>query len=176
MQVDVGGIKNHRLNVAERVIQTFKDHFVSVLATTDINFPLQLWDRLAPQVKNTLNMLRPSCINPNMLAYEAVHGPYDWNRFPLTPPGCKAVVYKSPEARTSWGSRGTNVWYVGLSLKNYLCNHYFIPETQAYWISSSSELFPQHCQVPFLMWNKHLQEVIDKLITTIHFFGVERVK
>jgi len=37
---------NHRVKVAERAIQTFKDHFVSTLATTDSNFPLQLWDRL----------------------------------------------------------------------------------------------------------------------------------
>ncbi len=66
--------RNNCINAAERAIQTFRDHIVSALATTNSNFPLQLWDRLAPQVKNTLNMLHPSCINPNMLAYEAVHG------------------------------------------------------------------------------------------------------
>jgi hypothetical protein len=114
---------NHCVNAAERAIQTFKDHFVSVLATTDSNFPLQLWDRLAPQAKNTLNMLCLSCINPNMLVYEAVHCPYDWNQFPLMPPGCKAVIYKSPEACTLWGSWGTNAWYVGSSLDHYQCNH-----------------------------------------------------
>jgi hypothetical protein len=91
---------NDRVNVTGRVIQTFKDHFVSALATTDSNFPLQLWDRLAPQVKNTLNMLCPLGINPNMSAYEAVHSPYAWNRFPLTPPGCKAVINEYPEAHT----------------------------------------------------------------------------
>jgi hypothetical protein len=35
---------NHRVNMAERAIQTFKAHFISALATTDSNFPLQLWD------------------------------------------------------------------------------------------------------------------------------------
>jgi hypothetical protein len=33
---------NHRVNAAERAIQTFKDHFISALATTDSEFPLQL--------------------------------------------------------------------------------------------------------------------------------------
>jgi hypothetical protein len=33
---------NHHVNAAERAIQTFKDHFVSALATTDSDFPLQL--------------------------------------------------------------------------------------------------------------------------------------
>ncbi len=41
---------NHRVNAAECAIQTFKDAFIAALATTDSNFPLQLWDRLMPQV------------------------------------------------------------------------------------------------------------------------------
>ncbi len=76
---------NHRVNAAERAIQTFKDHFVHALATNDSKFPLPLWDRLAPQVENALNMLRLLRINPKVLVYEAVHGPYVWNQFPLVP-------------------------------------------------------------------------------------------
>ena len=159
---------NHRVNAAERAIQTFKDHFVSALATTDSDFPLQLWDRLTQHVETTLNLLRPSRIDPSKSAYEALHGPYDWNRFPLAPPGCKAVIYEAPESRTSWGSRGTDAWYLGPSLDHYRCNHFFVPETRAYRISGSAELFPQHCQVPFLLWNEHLQEVVDELVTTLH--------
>jgi len=41
---------NHRVNAAERAIQTFKDAFIVALAMTNCNFPLQLWDKLAPQV------------------------------------------------------------------------------------------------------------------------------
>jgi hypothetical protein len=159
---------NHRVNAAERAVQMFKAHFIGALATTNSNFPLQLWDWLTPQVEATLNMLRPSCINPTMLAYEAVHGPYDWNRFPLAPPGCKAVIYEAPESQGSLASHGTNAWYVGPSQDHYRCNHFFVPDTRAYLVSGLAELFPQHCQVPFLMWNKHLQEVIDKLVTTVH--------
>jgi hypothetical protein len=33
---------NHKVNAAERAIQTFKDAFIVALATTDSNFPLQL--------------------------------------------------------------------------------------------------------------------------------------
>ncbi len=66
---------NHRFNVAERVIQMFKDHFISPLATTNSEFPLQLWDRLAPHVEASLNMLWPSRIDPTKLAYEVIHGP-----------------------------------------------------------------------------------------------------
>jgi hypothetical protein len=138
----------------------------SPLQQTDSKFPLQLWDCLTPQVENTLNMLRPLQINPAKLAYEAIHGHYDWNHYPLTPPGCKAVIYKSPKFRGSWGGRGTDTWYVGPFLDHCRCNHFFVPKTHAYRISGSAELFPQHCQVPFLMWNEHLQEVIDELVKT----------
>ena len=49
---------NHCINAAERAIQTFKKHFVSGLCTTNINFPLQLWNHLAPQAEITCNLLR----------------------------------------------------------------------------------------------------------------------
>ncbi len=155
------------MNAAKCAIQMFKAHFVSALATTNSKFPLQLLDCLTPQVQYTLNMLQPLCIDPTMSAYDAVHGPYNWNHFPLAPPRCKAVIYKSPEARDSWGSRRTNAWYTGPSTDHYQCNHYFVPDTSAYQILGSAELFPQRCQVPFLLWNEHLQEVSDKLVPTL---------
>jgi hypothetical protein len=35
---------NHCVNVAKHAIQTFKDAFIAMLATTNSDFPLQLWD------------------------------------------------------------------------------------------------------------------------------------
>ncbi len=166
--------KNHQVNADKRAIQTFKAHFISALATTDSEFPLQLWDRLTPQVEHTLNMLQPSRLDPTKSAYEAIHGPYDWNHFPLTPLGCKAVIYKSPETWGSWASRDTDAWCIGPSMEHYQCNHFFIPKTRAYHISGCAELFPQHCQLPFLLWNKHLQEVINKLVTTVCDMPLEK--
>ncbi len=78
---------NHQINAAERAIQTFKAALIAALATTDSSFPLQLWDRLTPQVQNMLNMLRALRIDPTKLAYEILYGPYDWNRYPLAPLG-----------------------------------------------------------------------------------------
>jgi len=85
---------NHRVNAAERAIQTFQDHFVSTLATTDSDFLLQLWDRLTQHVEMTLNLLCPSRIDPIKSAYEALHGPYNWNRFLLAPPDARQLFMK----------------------------------------------------------------------------------
>jgi hypothetical protein len=138
---------NHCVNVAEHAIQTFKDAFIMALATTDSNFPLQLWDKLTPQVQDMLNMMRASRVDITKSAYKVMNGPYDWNHYPLAPLGCKAVVYEDGDTRGSLASRGVNGWYLGPSKDHYCCNLYFIPETRAYCISGSTELFPQHCQI-----------------------------
>jgi hypothetical protein len=106
---------NHCVNAAERAIQTFKDAFIAALATTDSEFPLQLWDRLTPQVRDTLNHMRASQINPEILAYKALNRPYNCNRYPLAPLGCKAIVYKDGDTRGSWASWGVDRWYLGSS-------------------------------------------------------------
>ena len=49
---------NHRVNTAERAIQTFKNLFVSGLCTTDIEWLLQLWNQMAQQVIIPLNILQ----------------------------------------------------------------------------------------------------------------------
>jgi hypothetical protein len=90
---------NHHVNAAKRAIQTFKGAFIAALATTDSDFPLKLWDRLTPQVEDTLNMLRTSRVDPSKSAYKILNGPYNWNRYPLAPLGCKAVVYKDGNTR-----------------------------------------------------------------------------
>ena len=48
----------HRRNLAERAIQTFKNHFKAGLVSVDSNFPLSEWDRLLEQANITLNLLR----------------------------------------------------------------------------------------------------------------------
>jgi hypothetical protein len=68
---------NHRINAAERAIQTFKDAFIAALVTTDKDFPIQLWDRLMPQVMTTLNLMQASHVNPTILEHEVLNGPYD---------------------------------------------------------------------------------------------------
>ena len=130
---------------------------------TDSNSPLQLWDRLTPQVKDTLNSLRASRVDPTKSAYEILNGPYDWSRYPLAPLGCKAVVYEDSDARGLWASRGVDASYLGPAKDHYHCNRYYIPETRAYRISGSTELFPQHCQLPSLTPHQHFRALTNEL-------------
>ena len=98
-QLQLVKLHNHWSNAAKRAIQTFKDVFIAALVTIDSDFSLQLWDKITPQVQNTLNMMRASRINQTISAYKQLNGPYDWNRYPLAPLGCKAVIYKDDNTR-----------------------------------------------------------------------------
>jgi hypothetical protein len=76
---------NHRINATERAITTFKEHFVAPLATVDMLYPLQLWDKFLPQVELTLNLFQFSCCNLRVLANQELYGPFDFNKMPLAP-------------------------------------------------------------------------------------------
>jgi hypothetical protein len=55
---------DHRQNPAERAIQAFKSHFIATRSGTDSTFPQDCWDLLVPLALVTLNIMRPSRINP----------------------------------------------------------------------------------------------------------------
>ncbi len=93
---------DHRRNIAEKGIQTFKAHFVSILCGADKEFPLHLWCQLLPQAEHTLNLLRPARLCPTVSAYAYLWGPHDYNAHPFAPLGCKVEAYLYPGIRETW--------------------------------------------------------------------------
>jgi hypothetical protein len=67
----------------------------------------------------TLNMCRPSQINPKLLAYQQVWGNFDFNKTPLAPPGCKVVVHERAMERGAWACHGIVGYYIGPAMKHY---------------------------------------------------------
>jgi len=59
-----------------------------------------------------------------------------------------------------------DAWYLGPSADHYQYNFYYAPETRAYRILGSAELFPQHCQVPNLSNYAHLKALTEELETS----------
>jgi hypothetical protein len=48
-------------------------------------------------------------------------------------------------------------------MDHYCCDVYYIPEIHAYRILGSTELFPQHCQLPDMSPHQHLCALTNKL-------------
>ena len=121
----------HQHNSTERAIQTFKNHFIAGLASTDPNFPLSNWCRLLPQAELTLNLLRPSRLNPKLFAYAQLEGAFDFNCTPLAPPGTRVIVNEKPTQRRTWAPHGVDGWYIGPAMDHYQCYRVWIPSTHA---------------------------------------------
>ncbi len=87
----------HQHNASEAAICNFKAHFLSVLAGVADNFPPSLWDRLLPQTKITINLIRQSNATPTVSAYAHLSGPYDYNKMLLAPMECEAQVHEKTD-------------------------------------------------------------------------------
>lgn len=87
----------HRVNAAERAIQTFKNHFIAGLCTVHPQFPLQLWCELLPHAELTLNLLQQARSNNKLSAYTVLEGEFNFDKTPLAPPGTKALVFDDPK-------------------------------------------------------------------------------
>lgn len=109
----------HQRNSAEKAIQIYKNHFIAGLCTTNPTFPTNLWDKLVPQANITLNLMRPSRINPQLSAYAQVFGAFDYNKTPLTPPGLAVLSHVRPEKRTSWSPHALSGFYLGPAMNHY---------------------------------------------------------
>jgi hypothetical protein len=154
----------HRVNAAERAIQTWKDHFLAGLATCDPNYPLREWDRLMPQVDITLNLLRKSRRFPNLSAYAAIWGNYDYNAHPIAPPGTRVMVYETPAQRNTFGAHGVEGWYIGPALNHYRCFTCFIPTTASRRHALTVEWFPHRVPIPKTTTEDYLKQTANDLL------------
>ena len=75
----------HRRNIAEREIQTWKSHFIGILAGTAATLPLHLWCQIIPHAKRHLLLLSQTNINSNISAYAYVYGQHYYNSAPFVP-------------------------------------------------------------------------------------------
>ena len=122
---------DHRRNVAEKAIQTFKDHFVAVLCGTDESFPLQLWCQILRQAEHQLNMLRKSRANPSISAFEQMNGPHNFDANPFAILGCAVEMHVMPKNRRTWEAHTKTGFYLGTSWDHYRCHEVWIKDTRS---------------------------------------------
>jgi hypothetical protein len=109
----------HQTNAAKKAIDTWNYHFIAGLSSLDPSFPMHLWCRLISQATTTLNLLRPSRINPRLSAEAQLNGAFDCNRSLLAPPGTRVLVHETPANRRTWAPHGVDGWYLGAAPEHY---------------------------------------------------------
>jgi hypothetical protein len=135
----------HRRNATKVAIRNFKAHFLSILAGVADNFPPSLWDRLIPQTKITINLIRQSNATPNVSAYAHLSGPFDYNKMPLAPTGCEAQVHGKTDKRGTWAYYSVDGWYLFTSPKHYCTHNCHIKHTKSKRLSDTVQF--QHKRI-----------------------------
>jgi hypothetical protein len=141
---------DHRQNAAERAIGIWKDHFVAGLASLDPTFPMHLWCRLIEQCTQTLNLMRPSRINPRLSAEAQLNGAFDYNKTPLAPPGTKVLIHETPNRRRTWAVHGVEGYYLGGAKEHCRCYRVYATKTRAERIARTLEFPPHYGKMPAL--------------------------
>ena len=156
-----------RINAAERAICTFKNHFLSCLASVDPNYPINEWDRLIPQAQKTLNLLRTSRLHKHLSVYAALNGHYDFNKHPMAPLSTKVVVHVKPSKRAAWGYHGNDGFDIGPALEHYRCVQYLMKTTRHVRISDTVHFFPHATPFPQVTLSDWLLNALDNIVSTL---------
>jgi len=157
-----------RRNIAEKAIQTFKVHFISILCGTDTNFPLHLWCRLLPQAEHTLNMLRRTRVAPNISAYAYLSKQHDFNANPFAPPGCKVEAHIKLAVRETWAAHTASWYYIRNAWDNYRCHGIYITDTKHSRICKTVFFKHKYLTMPSFTPADALITAADNLVDTIN--------
>ncbi len=166
-KIQLVNLDDHRVNAAERVIQTWKNHWLAGLGMLDPNCPLQLWCQFIEQGQDIRNMLRTSRINNKLSAYVILDGQFEFDKTPLAPVGTKALVFLDPKKRTSWSTHAVDAWYVGPAKQHYQNFKFYIPEMRGYRIANTARFFPQHCKQPAIEPGDSIRLAAQDLISAL---------
>ena len=185
-RVELTPADQHRRNAAERAIQTFKGHFISVLAGVADGFPINQWDELLPQTILTLNLLRQSNVAPNISAWAYHHGSFDYNRMPLAPMGCAVQFHIKPSRRKTFGEHSEDGFYLKTSEEHYRTHVIFCKKTRAKRLADTVFFKHKYITQPTVTPADAIVNAYNKLRQTIqgiqhskddaHFEALERIE
>ncbi len=159
---------DHQRNIAEKAIQTFKGHFISILCGTDKDFPLHLWCCLLPQTEHTLNMLQSARVTLNVSAYAYLWGQHDFNENPFAPLGCKVEAHIKPSVCKTWAAHTASGYYIGNAWEHYRCHKIYITDTKHSRICETVFFKHKYLTMPNFTPADALIKAVDNLVDTIN--------
>ena len=158
---------DHRRNVAEKAIQVFKDHFISVLCGTDVSFPMQLWCQILRQAEHQLNLLRKSRVDPSKSAFEILYGKHDYNAHPFAPLGSAVELHVTPNKRKTWGEHTTAGFYLGTAWEHYRCHVIWVKNTKSTRIGQTVFFRHKYITQPIVTQTDAILRATDDLINVL---------
>ena len=139
---------DHRINVAEIAIRTFKENVLAVLDGVDPNFTKFMWDNLLVQTELTIKLLWQATLNPSMSEWEYFNGDFYYTATPLGPIGCKIIIHTTSNKRKPWDQRGLEGFSVGPALHHYCCIQAIDRKTKSLIITDTAEYVHEYITQP----------------------------
>ncbi len=167
-KVELTPADQHRWNAAEWAIQTFKGHFISVLAGFADSFPINQWDELLPQTILTLNLLQQPNVAPNISAYAYHHGSFDYNCMPIAPMGCAVQFHIKPSQQKTFGEHSEDGFYLKTSAEHYRTHVVFCKKTRAKQLADTVFFKHKHITQPTVTPADAIVNAFNKLQEAIH--------
>ena len=96
----------------------------------------------------TIIFLLDSGANTKLSANSYLHGNFDFNGTPLTPPGQGVLIHSKSTTHKTWEVHREDGWYIGTSLEHYRCVKCYVPSNNAIRDVDTVKLFPT--QITFL--------------------------
>jgi hypothetical protein len=149
-----------------RAIQTFKDHFLTILAGTAPTFSKDRWDLLLPQAELMLNLLRPSN-NPSLMAWHSLFGPFNFSATPMGPAGCHVLIHMKAAVWKLWENHCHEGFYIGPALQHYCCYRVLNKLTGAVTISDAINFWHHYLQEPTLSLEDKLLHAMQAIQHTL---------
>ncbi len=157
----------HRQNQAERAIQMFKTHFISILAGVDDKSPLLLWCHLLKPIELTLNLLCQSRVAPKILAIAHVHGTHNYIQKPFAPIGCAVQMHVNPDNHLSWDTRLEPGFNLGTPMEHHQCFRVYVTRTRATRISDTVLFKHQYITSPTISPESHVVAATQQLVMAL---------
>ena len=117
---------DHRHNIEEKSIKTWKYHFIGVLIGNVATFPMNLWCQLTREIsintgKITRKHKKSVCVH--------LYGPHDYNTLPFVPIGMDTLIHKKPTYRKTFTEHCKKAYVLGTSCEHYHCWNLWVIET-----------------------------------------------
>ena len=106
-------------NIADKVIQKWKDYIVSVMSGAAATLPRHLWYQVILQAERQLILLRQSSVRPTISTYAHVYGQHDYSTHPVVPIGMGTLVQDKPHRRNTFVEHCSKGHVLGTSFKHY---------------------------------------------------------
>ena len=129
---------DHSRNISEREIQTWKSHFIGVLAGTAENLPLHLWFQIIPQAERQLLLLSQTNLNSNISAYAYVYGQHNYNATPFVPIGMEVLVHDKPNKIKTFAEHCWKGYIIGTSFEHYWVWTFWMVNNRATRVSATA--------------------------------------